>query len=838
MPINKSNYFDRFEKLKLQIGKDFDQLNFIHPSVKCVSLDVDAPVYDGMRYIVGDPDPSNPTNSNYGTGTFSSCPKNYIAEYDSRLNSWTFFKPYAGMEVIDRSSRYLKRYNSSAWVDVMNFSVVSEGVNGNAALADEAVKLSSGRTFKVSGAVVGSNTSDLTSGVTIPTTLVLSENSSISGILPIEKGGTGNTSGLASGLDHSLSIVLSGGVQSSLDWANVGPNNEDFSPNLKSNTRDSNNYPYAKYTINVDSIDADYIRINELSKLHGGTGRTDGLVPGLDHNVAFSLSGGVIGNLSSNLSGDSAIINTRLQLGSNYIDGVLSKPHGGTGNSSGYAAGLDHKSKFNITGKVTGESRTTYQFIDQDPTHSGNDKSPSPIDINISKINLGSNDSTNITGTLSTSNGGTGNNTGNAPTASKLKNSRTFSIGGIGYNGTVSFDGSSNVSIPFKLSLPENGLADNTKITGILPVPNGGTGNAEGKAPSAVKLSKYFKIDLKHGSTNLASTNYFNGETSTLTLPSNSQSQTLILNLQNTTLPMSIHPNPESSGTGPYSRVYIDSKGHVRSGTYSKKTSFKTISYSFDIFKSNNFIYKFTQNSTGIQHFGNNPGYMSFYTKPFTVFNDSNIYKDTTINISVNVIFNGLFYWPSGNAAREWIHYLDILLFNEPENYDNFYNNIVNTGNLVNDYYLNLITGNNNSATSSTFLNNCYHLIGKENGTFAECGINLYDRLQNYYVNIYGNEMPVSFYSSVFNYSKSIKLTNFISSGTDFSKAVYGIFKISTRCDNSLLTYNKNIERVVPNDSTVSYYPYYTAGRDYMSIDRPSHLKLTSPRIDFEYDSY
>ena len=77
MPINISNYLNRFEKLKLQIGKDFDQLNFIHPSVKCVSLDVDTTVYDGLRYIVGDPDPTNPTSSNYGTGTFSSCPKNY-----------------------------------------------------------------------------------------------------------------------------------------------------------------------------------------------------------------------------------------------------------------------------------------------------------------------------------------------------------------------------------------------------------------------------------------------------------------------------------------------------------------------------------------------------------------------------------------------------------------------------------------------------------------------------------------------------------------------------------------------------------------------------------------
>lgn len=838
MPINISNYLNRFEKLKLQIGKDFDQINFIHPSVKCVSLDVDTTVYDGLRYIVGDPDPTNPTSSDYGTGDFASCPKNYIAEYDSRLKSWTFFKPYVGMEVIDRDSRYLKMYNGSTWANVMNFSVVSEGVNGNAALADEAVKLSSVRTFSVAGAVEGSNTSDLTSGVSIPTTLNLTSNSAISGILPIEKGGTENNEGKAKGLDHDFIIKFNNGIIS--DSENQGSNLMENGPNGET-----------LYEIDVTGIDASYININELSKLHGGTGRNDGLVPGLDHNVSFSLTGGVIGSKSSNLNGDSVSIDTRLQLSSMKIDGILPIYYGGTGNASGYAAALDHPSKFVISGKVTGESDENYIFEKQDDWPDGITR----LIINVSKINLGTNDTTGVTGILSTTNGGTGNSTGSAESAKKLDHGISFSLTRK-VEGSSSSNNLNSNSISIDVSKINLGNNDTTGVSGILSTTNGGTGNSNGRAQSAIisdtatKLLKYFKIDLKSGSTNLASTNYFNGETSTSSLPSNSQ--TLTLNLQ-TTLPMNIHPDPETSGgTGPYSRVYIDSKGHVRSGTYSKKISFKTIPYSFDIFKGDNFIYKFTQNSAGIQHFGDNPGYMSFYTKPFTVFNDSNIYKDTTINISLNVIFNGLFYYESGDAEREWIHYLDVLLFNEPIN-NSYFSGALNVSNgLVNDdnnnnYYLKLITGNNNSATSSVFLNNCYHLIGVENSTLTSCGMNLYDRLQNYYVNIYGNEIGVSFYSSVFNYSKSISLTNFISpldgssKTVDFSKTVYGIFKISTRCRNMLpATYNKNIARVfsTSDDSSVSYHPYYYPAHDYMYIDRPSTLKLSSPRIDFEYNSY
>ena len=53
-------------------------------------------------------------------------------------------------------------------------------------------------------------------------------------------------------------------------------------------------------------------------------------------------------------------------------------------------------------------------------------------------------------------------------------------------------------------------------------------------------------------------------------------------------------------------------------------------------------------------------------------------------------------------------------------------------------------------------------------------------------------------------------------------------------------TYNKNIARVfsTSDDSSVSYHPYYYPGYNYMNIDRPSTLKLSSPRIDFEYNSY
>ena len=94
-----------------------------------------------------------------------------------------------------------------------------------------------------------------------------------------------------------------------------------------------------------------------------------------------------------------------------------------------------------------------------------------------------------ITGVLPTSHGGTGNTTGNAPTADKLNTSRTMQVN-LASTTAASFDGSANVTIG---------------TTGILPVARGGTGNTTGNAATATKLATARTIQTNLASTTAAS---------------------------------------------------------------------------------------------------------------------------------------------------------------------------------------------------------------------------------------------------------------------------------------------------------------------------------------------
>lgn len=78
-----------------------------------------------------------------------------------------------------------------------------------------------------------------------------------------------------------------------------------------------------------------------------------------------------------------------------------------------------------------------------------------------------------VTGILPIAKGGTGNNTGNAATATKLQTARTI-LTNLASGAAASFDGSANVT---------------PGVTGILPIANGGTGNNAGLAASATKLA-------------------------------------------------------------------------------------------------------------------------------------------------------------------------------------------------------------------------------------------------------------------------------------------------------------------------------------------------------------
>ena len=94
-----------------------------------------------------------------------------------------------------------------------------------------------------------------------------------------------------------------------------------------------------------------------------------------------------------------------------------------------------------------------------------------------------------VTGVLPTSHGGTGNTTGNAPTADKLNTSRTMQVN-LASTTAASFDGSANVTIG---------------TTGILPVARGGTGNTTGNAATATKLATARTIQTNLASTTAAS---------------------------------------------------------------------------------------------------------------------------------------------------------------------------------------------------------------------------------------------------------------------------------------------------------------------------------------------
>lgn len=97
------------------------------------------------------------------------------------------------------------------------------------------------------------------------------------------------------------------------------------------------------------------------------------------------------------------------------------------------------------------------------------------------KVSLTNN--TDISGTLPTANGGTGNTNGTVP---KLTTARTIRTN-LASTSTASFDGSANVT---------------PGVTGVLPAANGGTGNANGTID---KLTTARTIRTNLGSTSTAS---------------------------------------------------------------------------------------------------------------------------------------------------------------------------------------------------------------------------------------------------------------------------------------------------------------------------------------------
>lgn len=856
MPFNKSNYLDRFEKLKLQIGKDFDQLNFIHPSVEKVATQPEGSPTDGLRYIVGE------ASDGYGEGAFSECPKNYIAEYDSRLKSWTFFKPYVGMEVIDKTARYLKKYTGTGtqlqWTNYMSFSVSDSGeIIGNAQHAGTADALANSITFSLSGAVEGVTDPavNLSSSVTIPTTLDLSpSNSAISGILPIGKGGTGNNEGKVPGLNHNVVIRLSGGVIS--DPSDV--TGSDFSTiNFGGNEDNLSTYPHTKtlYDINVTSIDADCIDQNILSKEHGGTGNDEGKADSavkLKTSRTISLSNMGSGSVSFDGS-QNVTIPLKLTLPSDgvyntdNITGILPVKNGGTGNIIGNAPSaekLDHSLMIKITGAVTGEWDISEPLEGEIGTSknlasNANDSTYALYRIKTTKLNISNPDY--LIGPLPPSKGGTGRVDGTVSYADSAGSA----------NSANSASSSTKLSKYFKLSLEDQNSnnfgnssafnGDDIKTTnpqGTITLPIKVTtipsSIISGAYPSAnvggfIEL-KQSPIYLKNGSETIGTSDHKIGE----------GYSSININLDTSKkFPKNMHYDPTEVVSPTYTRVAVDSKGHIIRGSstsYLKKTTFKNLPYIYDISSGNTFIRVIKKDDSvndGTVDFGSNAGYISYYTRPFTFFNDSNIYISNSDNanimtISVNVNFNGLrFISTDENPNRFYRHHFDILLTNTN------LSNCTGSDDTSSLNYLNLIRNNVASASSSTFLNGCYSLFGSSNGTFENCGLNIYNR--NTSIIKYDFEIPVSgdvgstiensiYYTSVFNYSKNI-IKSDISNNINFANPVYGIIKLS------MPTYSGSNDIPISFNSSISE-PYSNYG------NYGHTLRLVTPRIDFEYNSY
>ena len=94
-----------------------------------------------------------------------------------------------------------------------------------------------------------------------------------------------------------------------------------------------------------------------------------------------------------------------------------------------------------------------------------------------------------VSGVLPVANGGTGNTTGLADSATKLATARTVRTN-LASTSTASFNGTANIA---------------PGVTGILPVTNGGTGNGNGLAASATKLESARSVTVNLESTDAAS---------------------------------------------------------------------------------------------------------------------------------------------------------------------------------------------------------------------------------------------------------------------------------------------------------------------------------------------
>ena len=308
--------------------------------------------------------------------------------------------------------------------DVSGILPVANGGTGNATgLAASATKLATARTVRTnleSTATASFNgTANIAPGVT--------------GVLPVANGGTGNEKGLAASASK-----LAAAVTITTDLTSAEGASFDGSANVKPG---------------VSGI---------LPIANGGTGNATGLAASA---TKLANARTVRTNLAST---STASFNGTANIAPG-VTGVLPVANGGTGNETGLAA--------SATKLATARTITANLESAEAATFDGS-----------------ANVTPGVSGILPIANGGTGNATGLAASAAKLANARTVRTN-LASTSTASFDGSANIA---------------PGVTGILPVANGGTGNKTGLAASASKLAAAVTITTDLASAESAS---FDGST-------------------------------------------------------------------------------------------------------------------------------------------------------------------------------------------------------------------------------------------------------------------------------------------------------------------------------------
>lgn len=372
------------------------------------------------------------TPNSYSAGTGVTISDNTIS-----VNQGTVVKAINGnldvSSLIGNSGKFLKAGNdntSATWQsikssDISDIVPVNKGGTGLSAVTSNGVLVgNTASSLKVIAPATG--LLQISDSTLVPSFSKLQlGGGNVDGILPVTKGGTGNNTGLspsATKLQTARSFSISGGATASAV-------NFDGTSNVN---------------LNVTSLDGTKVTVftGSTSEANGTTG---------------SVPAPIIADSGKYLSADG-----RWKLiSSTSISGSVAVANGGTGVATIAANQL-------VVGNGTSAVKTV---ANADGILIGT-ASAAPT---FGKANL----TKHVTGILPVANGGTGNSTGNAATATKLQTARTITLAGA-ITGSVSFDGSGNVTInttggdPTKQTLMTGATASEAGTSGAVPVPAAG----------------------------------------------------------------------------------------------------------------------------------------------------------------------------------------------------------------------------------------------------------------------------------------------------------------------------------------------------------------------------